>query len=1795
MKRTPFIDQHEDQTKTPGTQGPTEHRAGPLTFRDDLMTLQHTIGNRAVRRLLQTKGLMGPSADPYEKEAESMAEQALRTPPAGPPLSRTPEKRSSLRPARQIDSENKPAELAPSDMESPNEPDRQAAEPILAAPPAEPPSDPRNSLSDLTSKGQALSPQTRQFFEPRLGHDFRRVRVVTDRRAQQLAADLNAQAFTFGSKIFFNKGRYRPQALAGKRLLAHELSHVVQQTRRGATRQPAIQRQPLDAASSATTAQTLPAPQPEPMTGIAPQQMLIVEDTVATPAAGQMYKSEFLTRLRAAVCHTAGEILARVGRSVDDCPYLKFYLNYYSRQNSRHIESALHKYLPNASQASVARDYIPMIEARVRRAVQHWVHTGKVTGVPPDAPRFEPPVAAAGTAQPPVTPARVDFFARSDGPRRSDAPGTVQGRLGRGQPLDSSVKGRMESAFGSSFSTVRVHTDANAAQLADRHRAHAFTVGPNIAFGSSQYRPGTLIGDALLAHELAHVMQQGRTSSPAVDAPPAQVSDRMLETDADRTTVGALSGLWRHASGRFSHLARQAKPRLRSGLRLQRCGFMVPFMPDMLFEDTIEFNGDPFLIEAYMRDPRAYKVGTARPVLIDIYYLGDEDALSTVTGFVLDAPDKVPNPTVTQKTKQIKADGETRQVDQIFIDVFGDRSYMLELTHELFLLKHIRPPMRHHRFCTQVTGKTSKKMACRIIDVKPWLAEKVPKGKADEPAEPVEAPVPVKGQRPAAKLTTTTQMQLILRRLAEVKPHAPAIVSLEKAIGKDLAQPAGAAEASLKANVARLNDTLVAIQPVFSALSELAKKENYLPGIADEVAAETDAIKALYLQALQGAYEGTDLKGEKLIKAEKRMLRLPDIIVKLYLSAEGIEKIFNQIWSLRNDIRSLRKATGRMDPVTRTADKMAGLDRSDQSPIENQFKQILGYARKARFYEDKDVLQQVRKLTLVSQSVAAVMTALALYEQFIYWEQELDDSIINGIIEVAFTSRLDEARAYKKKLDAILKTLEKYRTAKTREKGYAYVNQGVKELSDLVTSAEFKDTVEAIQDRLKTIATIDILGKTAVILALSALTSGAAAAAVGGTLRGLAMTGMVARTGTFVAEVLAFTVTSRIGQQIAFGKLDTSLAEDLVWNAAMFGVLKVATKQFTNIFMRFRDPNIHKLAFALGKAGTAVVALHVFAEAQHLLSTGKLMSGEERKMAALQNVIMVAALEMGRFITKPLEKRIEVSINNKLKNLFKTQYESLHKDRLALVETVKKLERGQATKAEVETLLKQIEGIWARELRLLSDGAKRKAFSEAELQKAVEPYKNQIAQLELRLSQLGFEAMLGTGAGSFRPMARGVVAYTPEGREVLESFYKSRKGKLRKSSVADVLEGRLPTGELTFYVLEGTTPKKLPTLERMTVARDLARMEAKGDELAAEGLKRLESMGLGERRIDEILASAKEKDLNVLLRALADPAYKMQIGSAFYTGLAQRPAAMVFARTYGGEVLMRLYRTYGKRWSFELTNIIGRAQAKLEAAKTAKARSELLQKLSTETSAGKVEVLLGKAPLPKPPKPIRATKKTMGVNRAHPSWKAFRVEAEQFAKKHGETLTEEQIDLRADLEQVLQAAKGSRLRKLSHASKVSILDRFDNIATKSRLRTSWANNKRGILSEWLFLPKPAKAKVAFLKGKKVRIGIKDQTIPDYPIEQAGYTEWVNLKSDLIDTGKAVKGVFSSGKAAAKTYRAKAVKEAANLPAGDKYSLDFIRDPGPLTRKAMLDILLATGSSVHRVKFGEGNWISRSDI
>lgn len=85
----------------------------------------------------------------------------------------------------------------------------------------------------LNSPGQPLDAGNREFMESRFRHDFSRVRVHTDAAAAQSAEAVSANAYTVANQIVFNQSRYAPESVPGRKLLAHELAHVVQQSRGG--------------------------------------------------------------------------------------------------------------------------------------------------------------------------------------------------------------------------------------------------------------------------------------------------------------------------------------------------------------------------------------------------------------------------------------------------------------------------------------------------------------------------------------------------------------------------------------------------------------------------------------------------------------------------------------------------------------------------------------------------------------------------------------------------------------------------------------------------------------------------------------------------------------------------------------------------------------------------------------------------------------------------------------------------------------------------------------------------------------------------------------------------------------------------------------------------------------------------------------------------------------------------------------------------------------------------------------------------------------------------------------------------------------------------------------------------------------------------------------------------------------------------------------------------------------------------------------------------------------------------
>ena len=186
--------------------------------------------NANVPLRIQTKLTAYTPGDNYEQEADRTAEQVIRLPEPqlqsdGPCCKGC----SKLR-AEQLNKEYSPLQI--SRVQANNVGNLVAPSIVNEA---------------LRSPGKPLESTIISFFEPRFGLDFSQVQVHTDAYAAKSARMINARAFTIGRDIVFGDGQYKPHAPDGKRLLAHELTHVVQQS----LSMPILQRQKLSAPSQA--------------------------------------------------------------------------------------------------------------------------------------------------------------------------------------------------------------------------------------------------------------------------------------------------------------------------------------------------------------------------------------------------------------------------------------------------------------------------------------------------------------------------------------------------------------------------------------------------------------------------------------------------------------------------------------------------------------------------------------------------------------------------------------------------------------------------------------------------------------------------------------------------------------------------------------------------------------------------------------------------------------------------------------------------------------------------------------------------------------------------------------------------------------------------------------------------------------------------------------------------------------------------------------------------------------------------------------------------------------------------------------------------------------------------------------------------------------------------------------------------------------------------------------------------------------------------------------------------------
>jgi hypothetical protein len=183
---------------------------------------------------IQAKLTISQPKDQYEQEADRIAEEVIRMPePVVQRQMESVEEEEEGMVQREIASQITPLvqrqvspEVAAEDFIQTKATGNQTAVPASTQESSEAPSSVREALS---FPGQSLDPATRVFMEQRFGHDFSQVRVHTGVAAERSAQDVNAHAYTYGSDIVFGAGEYAPATPQGRRLLVHELTHVIQQ------------------------------------------------------------------------------------------------------------------------------------------------------------------------------------------------------------------------------------------------------------------------------------------------------------------------------------------------------------------------------------------------------------------------------------------------------------------------------------------------------------------------------------------------------------------------------------------------------------------------------------------------------------------------------------------------------------------------------------------------------------------------------------------------------------------------------------------------------------------------------------------------------------------------------------------------------------------------------------------------------------------------------------------------------------------------------------------------------------------------------------------------------------------------------------------------------------------------------------------------------------------------------------------------------------------------------------------------------------------------------------------------------------------------------------------------------------------------------------------------------------------------------------------------------------------------------------------------------------------------------
>lgn len=172
---------------------------------------------------VQTKLNIGKADDAYEKEADSVAEKVVNKNNDSQAINRSGEEEEAVmsKPLADGISSLQKKEQAKEEQEEVAQAKFEGNSTVNSL---------EGNISEEQSNGEAMDPTIRREMESGFGSNFKGVKIHTSSKANDMANSIGAQAFTHGQHIYFNQGKYDPGSKQGKKLLAHELTHTIQQS-----------------------------------------------------------------------------------------------------------------------------------------------------------------------------------------------------------------------------------------------------------------------------------------------------------------------------------------------------------------------------------------------------------------------------------------------------------------------------------------------------------------------------------------------------------------------------------------------------------------------------------------------------------------------------------------------------------------------------------------------------------------------------------------------------------------------------------------------------------------------------------------------------------------------------------------------------------------------------------------------------------------------------------------------------------------------------------------------------------------------------------------------------------------------------------------------------------------------------------------------------------------------------------------------------------------------------------------------------------------------------------------------------------------------------------------------------------------------------------------------------------------------------------------------------------------------------------------------------------------------------